>query len=301
MLLPNTPDISSLDLFITVSELGSLGQAASKHSISQPAASAKMNQLERQLALKLLLRDKKGTRLTPVGKQMLPNAQRVVSEMQSLISTAKALRAEQDGHLRIAASFTVAEYLLGSWMERLTSINRNLTVTLEVGNSSKVLQSVADRFVDIGFVEGFDCDLKSFASTVVGSDRLVVLVNPSHRWAKRKTPVTGLELASTEIITREFGSGTRYVLEEALRATGGFRYKRELGSTTAILRAAKDGGGPAVLSRIAAADDLEAKRLVEVETSGIELNRDFHAVWIKGHSLTGTAKELLSIIKLGRD
>ncbi len=295
MLMPNTPDVSSLDLLLSVNELGSLGQAAHRHCISQPAVSAKMNQLERQLALILLSRDKKGTKLTPAGQQVVSQARKVLAEMEALLKLARTLRADQDGHLRVAASFTVAEYLLGAWMERLTERRQNLSVTLEVGNSSKVLTSVAEMSVDIGFVEGVDVDRSIFDSAVVGSDQLVVLVDPTHNWARRKKAVSAQELANTEILTREIGSGTRRVLEGALSSMGGLRFRSELGSTTAILRATRTGGGPAVLSRIAATDDIMSGRLVEINVQDIELSREFLAVWKKNISLTEQAHGLLGI------
>lgn len=297
VLSPNIPDPSSLDLLSSVNELGSLGQAAIRHRISQPAVSGKMRQLERQLGLKLLSRGPKGTQLTPVGKEMVKYSQGVLSAIEAMMAASAMLRAELDGHLRVAASFTVAEYLLGSWMEKLSAEHPNIVLTLEVSNSARVLERVSDVTVDIGFIEGIGADLSSLNSVVVGADRLVLLVDPTHPWAKRANPVSGFELAERELLTREFGSGTREVLEAALGQWGGFHSRHELGSTTAILRAVRSGGGPAVVSSIAASDDIDDGRLVEVKTEGINLTRNFHAIWDTSRPLSRHAKYLLGIAR----
>jgi DNA-binding transcriptional LysR family regulator len=54
VLPPGPPDLLSLDLLDSIAELGSLGQAASRHGMSQPAVSMRMAQLERGLGLSLL-------------------------------------------------------------------------------------------------------------------------------------------------------------------------------------------------------------------------------------------------------
>lgn len=70
MLPPSTPDLIALDLFDSIAELGSLGQAAGRHGMSQPAVSMRMSQLERTLGVTLLQRSPAGTKLTPAGEQV---------------------------------------------------------------------------------------------------------------------------------------------------------------------------------------------------------------------------------------
>ena len=295
MLRANAPELATLDLLMSVAELGSLGQAASRHRLSQPAVSMKMNHLERQLGLVLLVRDQSGTRLTGAGQQIVTYANKVLATAQTMMVTASALRAEVESHLRVAASFTLAEYILGAWIEELRSKYPEVTLTLEVSNSAKVFERVVDLSIDIGFVEGVATRSPGVQNQLVGGDHLVVVVNPRHKWARRKRPVSGDELAASDLLTREIGSGTREVLEAALKPWGGLHSKRELGSTSAILSVARNGGGPAVLSDIAASNDLDAKRLVAVETTGIDLSRSFHAVWSAARPLSVLARQLLKI------
>src|SRR5487761_1749355 len=64
---PRVSDLTAFDLLLTVARMGSLGRAAAEHGISQPAASARMRQLEGQVGLALIDRSPRGSRLTPSG------------------------------------------------------------------------------------------------------------------------------------------------------------------------------------------------------------------------------------------
>jgi DNA-binding transcriptional LysR family regulator len=102
-------------------------------------------------------------------------------------------------------------------------------------------------------------------------------------------------LATTPLILREKGSGTRQVLDAAL---GGLaRPLIELSSTTAVKASAVSGAGPAVLSELAVGEELSMRRLVRIPVEGVTLARDLRAVWPTGHRPTGPARELLSLTR----
>jgi molybdate transport repressor ModE-like protein len=111
MLPPATPGLTALDLLDSVAELGSLGQAAARHGMSQPAVSMRMRQLEKLLGLRLLQRTPAGTRLTPAGTRLTPAGERVAALSRRVLAEAGALMtgvallvAEETSHLRVAAS-----------------------------------------------------------------------------------------------------------------------------------------------------------------------------------------------------
>ena len=263
--------------------------------MSQPAVSMRMTQLERRLGVTLLQRGPAGARLTPAGERVVSLSRRVLSETQELMAGVDALVAEARSQLRVAASLTVAEYLLPSWLATLHRKAPDAILAVEVTNSARVVVRVREYHADVGFVEGAQPRLSGMKTMVVRTDHLVLVVEPSHPWARRRSRVTGAELAAAELIAREPGSGTRQVLEDTLRAFGGLRSHLELGSTAAILAAARRGEGPAVLSDLAVADDLDTGRLVAVPTEGIRLARSLRAVWPTGRPLPALAADLLSI------
>ena len=64
---PTFPELASLDLFVSVIELGSVSQAAAAHGVTQPSASSRIKHLERQLGMQLLDRGPGGSRPTDAG------------------------------------------------------------------------------------------------------------------------------------------------------------------------------------------------------------------------------------------
>ncbi len=291
----DTPELAALDLLCSVARLGSLGQVAQRHHVSQPAVSMRMSQLERSLGLHLLDRDRSGTRLTPDGERVVAWSQRVVGEAEAMMAAVEGLRAQRRSRLRVAASFTVADQLVPGWLATLDGAMPDLSVTVEVSNSAGVLERVTDGSVDLGFVEGNLEPPAAVATVAVRDDRLAVVTDPAHPWARRGAAVTGDELARTELVVREHGSGTREVLETALVPFGGLRTRLELGSTEAILAAARSGRGPVVVSLLAVAGDLAAGRLVEIPTVGLDLGRVLRGTWLVERGLSPLAKRLLEI------
>ncbi len=290
------PDLVSLDLLRSVADLGSIRRAAAAHGISQPAASTRLRSLEGVVGLDLLDRSSGRAQLTPNGRAMVEWAGRVVESMEGLVEGAAALRSEATGEFHVAASMTVAEYLVPSWLIGLRASDRELRVSLAMGNSEQVIELVREGKAELGFVEGL-ASLAGLRSQVVHDDELLVVVAPSHRWATRGGSVSASELATTPLVLREPGSGTRDVLETALRGVGlSVRPVVELGSTTAIKNAVASGLGPAVLSRLALRAEVEDGRLVAVPVDGVDLSRSLRAVWRRGQPLTRPARRLLGLV-----
>jgi DNA-binding transcriptional LysR family regulator len=95
MLSSSTPGLFDLQLLDAVAELGSLGQAAARHGISQAAVSVRMSQLEHRLGIVLLRRGPTGTQLTPAGRQIADLGRQVLAAAEVMMDGAAALAAAQ--------------------------------------------------------------------------------------------------------------------------------------------------------------------------------------------------------------
>ncbi len=290
------PDLVSLDLLRSVSELGSIRQAAFAHGISQPAASMRLKALERSFGLELLDRNGGHANLTPAGIAVVEWSAQVLGGVSDLLASTQALRREGRSNLRLAASMTVAEYLVPIWLSKLRSVDSAISVSLQMGNTEQILEVVRSQKADMGFVEGWSIP-HEFRHTVVAADDLVVVVSPSHPWAHRKKIVTARELAATPLILREVGSGAREVLDKALEVQGfSSTAMVSLGSNTAIKAMVASGAGPGILARIITKAEVESGKLVEVTVRGISLGRSIRAIWNRGSSLPAPARRLLELI-----
>ncbi|MPY78774.1 MAG: LysR family transcriptional regulator [Actinophytocola sp.] len=294
-----TPDLESLRLLVLVDELGSMGKAAAALGIAQPSASKRLTTLERRLGLVLVDRTRRGSALTPSGRVVCGWAQRVLSELDGLLTGAEALRTRRDAELRVAASMTIAEHLVPTWIGELRKSQPELYVGLRVTNSVNVGELVRNGEVDVGFVESPSAP-SGLSTKRVATDRLLVVVAPSHPFARRRA-VSTAELAGEGLVVREPGSGTRETLEQALQRAdvGELTPLVELGSAAAVRGAVIAGTGPAVMSELAVAGDIAEGRLIDVAVTDLDLRRTFRAVWPGGRKLIGPAARLLTVAAAG--
>ncbi|TGN63811.1 LysR family transcriptional regulator [Nocardioides eburneiflavus] len=299
MLGSHVPDLRALELLVVVASTGSLSAAAAELGITQQAASSRIRTAETLVGAPLLTRTRRGSALTQTGDLVVHWATRVVDAAEQLDAGIAALRQDRRAQLRIAASLTVAEYLLPGWLVAFrahqATIGLALTeFTMTATNSERVVELVASEAADLGFVEGPEPP-SGLRHRLIGVDELVVVVGPSHPWAQRSSRrVTAATLASTPMVVREAGSGTRTVLERALRDLPVSPPALELASTAAVRAAVAAGAGPAALSEYAVRDDIASGRLTPISVTGLDLSRRLHAVWTRGaNPPAGPARDLV--------
>lgn len=269
-LSPRVPDLRALELLLTVAAVGSLGEAARVHGLTQQAVSSRLRYLERQTGLAVLQRHRGGTQLTPAGAVLASWARQVVDAAAQLDAGVHALRTERTERLRVGASLTIAEYLLPGWLVTFQHENPATRVSLRAVNSGQVARDVRAGEVDLGFVET-TATPTGLASAVIGRDQLELVVAPGHPWARRRRPISADELVRAPLVAREPGSGTRESLEHLLAAHGPLRPLLELSSTTAIKAAVASGVAPAVVSSLTVRDEVRDGRLVVCPVVGAEL------------------------------
>ncbi|MVU77395.1 LysR family transcriptional regulator [Nocardia sp. ET3-3] len=293
---PGTPDLEVLDLLMSVAELGSLGAAARRHGMSQPAASMRISALERRLNLRLVDRGRTGSVLTDAGQTVVELGRPVLAAAVALGEGIAALRHAARPSLRVVASTTIADHRIPHWLNALRKIHPDLAVTLAVANSRQVAAAVTDREAALGFVEG-PHPPTGLGSRVLAADELVVVVSPTHPWATRRRALTARELADTPLLWREKGSGTRDTVWQTLEIHGTpAPPAAELGSAAAILATARSGAAPAVVSRLIVAHELRAGTLHEVRLAdSIALARKFRAIWHRRTPPEGPAADLVEL------
>ena len=302
MPLDRVPDLASLRLLRAVAERGSIGAAARDRGTTQQAASDRLRGMESQVGVTLVRRSRRGSSLTEAGTLLVGWSARLLDAADEVGEAVATLRADHVARLRVAASMTVAEYLLPRWLLVLrgqaASAGRTPpAVELVATNSRHVLAALAAGTADLGFVEGTEAP-STLRWRDLARDELVVVVAPGHPWTRRRRPVTAVELARAPLVAREQGSGTRDVFELALTRLGvpAPEPAVELTTTTAVRETVRGGAGAAVLSRLAVLDDVEAGRLVVVPVPDLDLGRRLRAVWAGPvRPPAGPARDLLDV------
>jgi molybdate transport repressor ModE-like protein len=298
------PDLSAFEVLLAIARTGSLGAAARQLGMTQQAVSARLSAMEAHTGVRLALRSARGTQLTSAGAVVTEWADQLLDVAGQVDAGLASLRAESRQKMKVAASLTIAEQLIPRWIVSLqtfaTHAGREVPeVILTATNSEQVIASVRDGSADLGFIESPGA-LTGVRSRVVAQDTLVVIVPPDHKWARRAKGVTAAELSQTPLVVREQGSGTRDWLTAALRAALGDGVEQarpvlELSSSVAVRGAVVHGAGPAVMSRLAVAEDLAIGRLRHVEVPELDLRRDLRAIWAGGRTPpAGAVRDLLN-------
>jgi DNA-binding transcriptional LysR family regulator len=305
-LSPHMPELSAFEIFLAIARTGSLGAAGREFGLTQQAVSARLASIEAQTGVALVVRTPRGSQLTPAGVVVAEWADRLLDVAEHVDTGLASLRSERRKRVKVAASLTIAEQLMPRWLVSLqVAANRLGAVTPEVimtaTNSDHAITAVRDGNVDLGFIETPYLP-KGIRSRVVGHDELVLIVPADHKWAHRQRPVTAAELSQTPLVTRETGSGTRDSLTAALHQALGDSAEQahpvlELSSAAAVRAAVAAGAGPAVMSRLAVADDLAIGRLRTVAVPELDLRRQLRAIWVGGRApAAGVARDLLTHI-----
>ena len=254
-------NLRQLEVFVATARAGSTRGAGQRVARSQSAASAALAELEAGLGV--LLFDRIGRRLllNENGRALLPGAIALLDqtgELQGLFDI------ERDTPLRVAASLTIGEYLLPETIARWKIDHPASPVQLAIGNTSKVIQAVLDREVDIGFIEGPQTHPELLVRRWL-EDELVIVAAPSHPLAA--LVATHRRLADATWILREPASGTRMAADAwLLEHLGPLQVQYELGSTESIKRLAAAGVGLACVSRHAVRVELGNGTLVELRS-----------------------------------
>jgi molybdate transport repressor ModE-like protein len=292
-------------MLVMIGRKGSIASAAAELGVTQQAVSSRLQRLEGLLGVVLVSRRTEGSVLTVEGRRVVELSSVVLNAAQNLDVGIGSLRVGSRARLTVAASLTVAEHFLPHWIVSLrsaqSSTGRQLTdVVVRATNTANAIRLVSTDAVELGFVEGAEPST-GLSYQRLASDKLVVVVAPSHEWARRTNrTVSPGELAGTALATREPGSGCREVFEAALYGAGiqpGFIVRPfvELPSNVAITEAVTDGVSPAVITWHAVRNRVGDGRLVQIDTPGLDLTHNLGAIW-KGARRPGAtaARELLS-------
>jgi DNA-binding transcriptional LysR family regulator len=253
--------LRQLAVFVATAQEGSTRAAADRVARSQSAASSALADLE--IALGAALFDRVGRRLVlnENGRALLPRAKALLDragELQALFT------GDHAAPLRVAASFTIGEYLLPVLVAQWTRAHPASPVRLRIGNTADVISAVAGFEVDVGFIEGPQTHPDLLVRPWL-QDELVIVAAAGHPLAGRVA--TPRQLGAQTWVLREHGSGTRQVTDAWLmQHLPQVRVGYELGSTEAIKRVVAEGVGLGCLSRHALAQSLDDGRLVVLRT-----------------------------------
>ena len=199
-------DFKAIETFLWVVTLGSFRGAAQKLNTTQPAISQRIAQLEREMGVQLLQRDRRAIAPTPAGRRLMLYAEKLIG-LRSEMLAAVGDRSEMRGVLRLG----VAETIVHTWLSQLIkSVNHaypNLTLEIEVDITSNLRARLLAQEIELALLMG-PLSIANIRNRVLGDYPIGFVASPSLGLGTGllKNPCANLDNESDFLCSRnEFG------------------------------------------------------------------------------------------------
>jgi DNA-binding transcriptional LysR family regulator len=191
----------------------------------------------------------------------------------------------------LGASQTIGQYLLPKLIAGFLREHPRVQISVIGGNTQTILAALVDHRVQLCLIEGpamrRDVRVEAFME-----DQMVCVVPAGHEWADEEVDVK--ELQQANLVTRELGSGSRRIVEQALEEAGldvkELRLAMTFDSTEGVLSAVEAGLGIAFMSRWAVRNQLALGTLKLARVRGLNLRRMFSLATVAGPEVAGVAR-----------
>jgi DNA-binding transcriptional LysR family regulator len=269
--------LSQVQAFVTVAREGSVSRAAERLFITQPALTARLQGLERDLGASLFMRTSRGMRLSEAGHAFLPYAVRALETLDDGRSQVDSLERGGAGQLTVGSAPAVSTYLLPVLLKRFAETHPRIAVSVRTGHSEEILAQVLAEQVDVGLVRTLRHP--EIESTLLYEDRLVLVVMPDHAFSQSKS--IEMDALRHEQLILFDRTSSFYELTSALFRQAGITPVgvMELDNVEAAKKMVQEGFGIALLPRMAVSGELAAGTLREVAVADAEpLRRQIVAI-----------------------
>lgn len=296
--LTRTPDIGELRAFCAAADLGTLGKAAVRLQISQPALSKRLRGLEALAGTTLLERSSSGVTLTAAGRRLYTEARRLLDQADVIEQLLAGARDDPDP-IRLAASHTIAEFHLPPELVAYQADRvRHPPVELTIANSVAVRRMVAGGQANIGITAADPniADHDDLAEFDLLDDEVIVAVPQSHAWYRRKV-IPQKSLLGTPLVTRDPDAHDRRCVEAALAERGLHLAAPlvEVGSTAVAKREAIERSAPVLLSALSLSESRD--RLFRRPVADLSFPRKFVIVCRTPSSLPRQDRDFLAFLR----
>lgn len=280
-----------LKVFRAVAEQLNFHKAAEQLFLTQPAVTLQIKALESDLGVRLFDRASGRVSLTRQGSILLEYANKLAAMVSEAERKLSCKDSKVSGELSLGVSTTIAQYVLARLLRAFIADYPNIDLTLHSGNTRQIVQLVLDGKVSVGLIEGPARD-RGVRSEPFMEDELVPITAVD-------APMDNLsrtEFLQSTLLIREQGSGSRQVVETALKKAGlrlkAFKKVMTLDSTEAIKSAVEVGHGMGFVSRWAISKELQLGTLKVVEVKGLKVTRHFSLITRAGPEPQGPAGAL---------
>lgn len=295
-------NLKQLEAFVQVAEGGSFSKAARELYLTQPTISAHISSLEKELNVRLFVRNTKEVSLSDNGKDLYKYAKQMV-DLQGKIEEHFGMKKDSGKHcITIAASTIPAQYLLPKVLMRFNEKYPEEQFKIKETDSAQVVTQIVDCMADVGFT-GTVLEKKHCKYIPFYKDELVIIApnTEKYRRIQEECPNDISWLKREHVIMREEGSGTRKEAEKQLRSAGvnmaDLEIIASIENQETIKKSVRQGIGVSILSRLAATDEAKAGQMLIFPIPGADEGRDINVVYNRNYQLSRSAERFIKIVK----
>jgi DNA-binding transcriptional LysR family regulator len=213
-------ELRQLRYFDAVARHGGFTRAARQLLVAQPAVSAQIRRLEKELGAELLVRTTRSVELTQAGRVFLDHVRRVLAELESAGSDLDALAGLARGTLRIGATPLLGPIDLPATIVECRRRLPGLRVTLRTGLIAELVAELENAELDAVLGPIHDDLPATLTGAVLAPERLVLAVPPGHRLAGSTRRQALAAFRDEPFVCLRTGSGLHTILTDAAAAAG---------------------------------------------------------------------------------
>lgn len=270
---------TKLKTLLAIVEQGSFTRAAEKLSLSQPAVSYHVRQLEEENDIKIFHANSRVLTLTPEGVILHKYAKRLynISEnaRQALKDSKRSLQ-----HFTVGITHSVGDALMSNVLAAYCTQYRNVCIKIVIDTIENLYHMLTTYELDFAIVEG-SIPARKYRAVLLDMDYLCVAISPCHPFAGRQT-ITLDELKKERLILRSSEAGTRQLFESTLsrhsQNIADFQVFLEMDDLNAIKELVASNLGVTVMAHSACRQDEAKGRLSSVTVEGLKMVREINLV-----------------------
>jgi DNA-binding transcriptional LysR family regulator len=211
--------LRDLDILLTVIETGSMGKAAGRLRISQPAISKAIVGLEDALGIKLLDRGRRGVVPTPYGLALAKRGVAIFNDLRQGVQDIDFLSDPTKGEIRIGATEPVAVAFVSPSIDRLSRKYPQTYFHVLTGDGGTLYKNLLDKSIEVAICRMMGPLPEELAAEVVFHDSLVVLSSAKNPLTRRRK-LTLAELMDEPWALPPADSFFSSLIDDVFRANG---------------------------------------------------------------------------------
>jgi DNA-binding transcriptional LysR family regulator len=289
-------DVTGLRAFACIAHMGSFHQAAKSLFVSQSALSRRIAKLEAQVGVRLLDRTTRRVKLTSVGRSFLPQAVRLVEELETSFAGLRDIAKRGVGHVTLACAPTPAIYLLPAVIREYGAKHPANRIRILDAHANEVLQSVSRGDAEFGITVAAVND-PDIVEEPLFTETFVLACRRDHPLARRRI-VRWSDLEAHRVIAVGRRSGNHPLLEHGVPSVMPLRHWdcEVQHSTWTGLGMAEAGVGVVAVPASALSGGRHPK-LVSRKLIDPEVTRTVSVIRRRGVTLSPAAHEFLTLLK----